>query len=91
MAITRLLDNKTYEILWHYRMKHVHGDTPHPKYSQTFGSAENNQGLNHELLPKYQVQTFGHAGPHGCSIEPFLYLSYPIQIDRNISHKCVDA
>ena len=29
---------------------------------QVLGSGEGNQSKNHELIPKYQIRPFGHAG-----------------------------
>ena len=52
-------------------MNHVHGDIPHPKYSQVFGGVERNQVTNHELIPKYQVQKFGHMGTLSWSYQSF--------------------
>ena len=40
----------------------LHGNIPHPKDSQDFGSAESNPGLSHELIPKYQVRPLVHVG-----------------------------
>ena len=55
LAINQYHGSKMYKTVGHYCMIHLHGNLPHPKYSQDFGSADRSQGLNHELIPKYQV------------------------------------
>ena len=61
MAITSYCGSSTYKSLCCYHMIHVHVNLTHPRYSQSFGSAERNQGLNHELIYRYRVQSFDHA------------------------------
>ena len=43
-------------------MNHLHDNIPLPKASKDFGITVSNRGMNHELIPKYQVQRFGHTG-----------------------------
>ena len=57
-----LFVSTTYRASWHYPVRHVRGDIPHQIYYHDFGSADRNHGKNHELISKYQVLPFGHAG-----------------------------
>ena len=46
------------------RVSHEHGYLPNTKFSQAFKISDFDQGTNHELILKYQVQPFVHAGTH---------------------------